>query len=89
MAREELVANRDLDAAEELLTPPNEKFEILVRQAARACEQALAAAKYYDGNPTLLEVVNNMGHTILTLRGSMQSLKSDPLAAFADVPPKT
>jgi hypothetical protein len=88
-ARDELIANRDLSAAAELLMPSHERFEIVLRQAARACEEALAGAKDYDGTPTLLDIVNNMGHTILTLRQAMLSRKSDPLAAFADVPPKT
>lgn len=89
VAREELTANRDLDSAAVLLVPLNERFEISLRRAARSCEDALAAAKDYDGSPTLLDIVNNMGHTILTLRQSMQSRKSDPLAAFANVSPKT
>jgi hypothetical protein len=84
-AREELIANRNLDAAAELLTPSHERFEIVLRQAARACEEALVASKDYDGTPTLLDIVNNMGKTILTLRQSMQQNKPDPLAAFADV----
>jgi hypothetical protein len=88
-AREELIANRNLDAAEELLTPSHERFEIVLRQAARGCEEALAASKDYDGTPTLLEIVNNMGKTILALRQAMQSTQQDPLAAFADAPPKT
>ena len=88
-AREELIANRDLDAAEELLTPSQERFEIALRQAARACEEALAASKDYDGSPTLLDIVNNMGKTILTLRQAMLANKQDPLSAFADVPTKT
>jgi hypothetical protein len=87
--REELIANRDLDAAAELLTPSHERFEIALRQAARACEEALVASKDYDGSTTLLEIVNNMGKTILTLRQAMQSTKPDPLAAFADVASKT
>ncbi len=88
-AREELIANRDLPAAVELLTPSHERFETALRQAARACEDTLAVAKDYDGSPTLLEIVNNMGKTILTLRQSMQSSKPDPLAEFADVPSKS
>ncbi len=88
-AREELIANRDLDAAAELLTPSHERFETALRQAARACEEALVASKDYDGTPTLLDVVNNMGKTILTLRQAMQSTKPDPLATFADVASKT
>lgn len=88
-AREELIANRDLDAAAELLTPSNERFEIILRQAARGCEEALAASKDYDGSPTMLEIVNNMGKTILALRQSMQSTQKDPLAEFANVAQKT
>ncbi|TIQ28747.1 MAG: hypothetical protein E5X48_31045 [Mesorhizobium sp.] len=88
-AREELVANRDLAAAAELLTPSSERFEIVLRQAARACEDALAASKDYDGSPTLLDIVNNMGKTILTLRQAMQASKPDPLSAFADATPKS
>ena len=88
-ARDELLANRDLATAAELLMPSHERFEITLRQAARACEDALAGAKDYDGTPTLLDIVNNMGHTILTLRHAMLSRKTDPLSAFADVPPKT
>jgi len=88
-AREELIANRDLDAAEELLTPTHERFEILLRQAARACEDTLAASKDYDGTPTLIEIVNNMGKTIFALRQTMVSMQMDPLAAFADAATKT
>lgn len=88
-AYEELVANRDLDTAAELLIPQNEKFEIAVRKAARACEDALGGVKDYDGAETLLQIVNNMGHTILTLRQAMTARKGDPLAAFANVSPKT
>ncbi|EHK58728.1 hypothetical protein [Allomesorhizobium alhagi] len=88
-AREELIANRDLDAAAEILTPSHERFEIVLRQAARACEEALAASKDFDGSPTLLEIVNNMGKTLLALRQGMLSTQSDPLAAFADAPSKT
>jgi hypothetical protein len=88
-AREELIANRNLDGAAELLTPSNERFEIILRQAARACEEALAASKDYDGSPTMLEIVNNMGKTILALRRVMQSTQKDPLAEFADAAPKT
>jgi hypothetical protein len=81
-AREELIANRDLDAAAEMLTPSHERFEITLRRAARACEEALAASKDYDGSPTLLEVVNSMGKTILRLRNAMKADTLDPLAAF-------
>ena len=88
-AREELIANRDLDTAAKLLTPSHERFETALRQAARACEEALVASKDYDGTPTLLEIVNNMGRTILTLRQAMQSIKPDALAAFANVATKT
>jgi hypothetical protein len=58
-------------------------------QAARACEEALAASKDYDGSPTMLEIVNNMGKTILALRQAMQSTQKDPLAEFANATPKT
>jgi len=88
-AREELIANRDLDAAEEVLTPSSERFETLLRQAARACEEAYDASKEYVDSPTLLEIVNNMGKTVLALRQRMLAAKVDPLAAFADDSPKT
>lgn len=88
-ARDELIANRDLDAAADLLTPSNERFEIILRQAARGCEEALAGSKDYDGSPTMLEIVNNMGKTILALRQAMQSMLKDPLAEFANAVAKT
>lgn len=83
-AFEELVANRDLDAATDVLTPAEDRFEIALRQAARGCSNALALADSYDGNPTLLQVVANMGKTILTLRDAMQGRQGDPLAGLAD-----
>jgi hypothetical protein len=84
VAREELVANRDLDTAFSMLTPANIKFETSLRQAARACEKALADAKDYDGSPQLLEIVTGMGRIILAIRAAMQSGQKDPLAELAD-----
>lgn len=82
-AREELVANRDLEAAFEALTPANLKFETSLRQAARACENALGDAKDYDGNPQLMEVVTGLGRTVIAIRAAMQSTQKDPLAELA------
>jgi hypothetical protein len=87
-AREELVANRDLDAAAALLTPAEERFEVLLRQAARACEEAFHASAGYNGNPVLLDVVNGMARTLVALRESMRSRQPDPLAAFENAPLK-
>jgi hypothetical protein len=88
-AFQELLANRDLDKAETELTSSNERFDIAVRRAARACEEALVSVDDYDGSKALLDVVNNMGSTILTLRERMSQRRPDPLAAFADATPKT
>jgi hypothetical protein len=88
-AREELVANRDLDSAANLLTPVEERFELLLRQAARACEEAFHASTGYDGNPVLFEVVNGMARTLVALREAMRSRQPDPFAAFADAPRKS
>lgn len=85
-AFEELVANRDLAAAIEVLTPGEDRFEIALRQAARSCSNALAQADNYDGSPELLKVVANMGKTVLTLRDAMQGRQGDPLAGLADEP---
>ena len=85
-AFEELVANRDLDAATDVLTPAEDRFEIAVRQAARACSNALALADNYDGSAALLQVVANMGKTILTLRDAMKGRQGDPLEGLADDP---
>jgi hypothetical protein len=83
-AFEELVANRDLGSAVEILTPGQDRFEIALRQAARSCSNALALADSYDGSPDLLQVVASMGKTVLTLRDAMQGRQGDPLAGLAD-----
>jgi len=83
-AYEELVANRDLVSATAVLTPAEDRFEIALRQAARSCSNALAMADNYDGNPALMQVVANMGKTILTLRDAMHGRQDDPLAGLAN-----
>jgi hypothetical protein len=88
-ALEELVANRNLDSAAELLTPVDERFELLLRQAARACEDAFHASTGYNGNPVLLEVVNGIARTLVALREAMRSRQPDPLAAFDDAARKS
>lgn len=79
-AYEELIANRDLDRAFELLTPKHQRFEIALRKASQAAEGALAEVKNYDGSADMLEVVTDLGKTVLTLRSRMQDSISDPLA---------
>ncbi len=79
-AFEELVATRDLDRAFELLTAKNHRFEIALRKASQAAEGALAEVKNYDGSGDMMEVVTDLGKTVITLRSRMQASISDPLA---------
>lgn len=92
-ARDELIATGDLDRAATRLTPPADRFDIAVREAAKSAEDALLLVDGYDGSPTLIDVVTGVGRTALMIRTRMEEKLSnqstDPLAAFANAPRKS
>jgi hypothetical protein len=90
-ARSELIATYDLTRAEMSLTPPSDRFDVAVREAAKACENALSLVDGYDGSQLLFDIVNGSGKTILNTRNRMDEIRSskkekDPLAAFGNEP---
>jgi hypothetical protein len=92
-ARDELIATSDLDRAETRLTPPAERFDIAVREAAKSTEDALLLVEGFDGSRVLIDIVNGIGRSALSMRTRMQekltSTSSDPLATFANGPRKS
>jgi hypothetical protein len=87
-ARDELIATGDLHRAETRLTPPASRFDIAVREAAKATEDALLLVEGYNGDRVLIDIVTGIGRTALTMRNRMQEKISDtsidPLATFAN-----
>jgi hypothetical protein len=92
-ALDELVATQDLSRAASRLTPISERFDVAVREAAKATDDALLLIEGYDGNPVLIDIVTGIGRTALTMRNQMQEQQksgaSDPLASFVDAPAKS
>ncbi len=90
-ALDELIATGDLDRAATRLTPPAERFDVAVREAAKATEDALLLVDGFDGSRLLIDIVTGIGRTALSMRNQMEekikSGNSDPLATFADNAP--
>ncbi|CAO3406631.1 hypothetical protein [Azospirillum largimobile] len=85
----ELRATNDLQRAETQLTPAAQRFDLALRAAAQAMEHAEELASDYDGDPVLLNIVNNIGKTVINTRKRMQEIIDkqkpvDPLAALSD-----
>jgi hypothetical protein len=93
-ARDELIATSDLNRAETRLTPPADRFDIGLREAAKSAEDALLLVEGFDGNRVLIDIVTGIGRTALTMRTRMEEIagnkkQKDPLAAFDDASRKS
>jgi hypothetical protein len=62
-----LIAERNLDSAFERVEPAGKRFEDALLKASRQCEDANKLSGHYDGDYTLLQVVEGMQRTVKSL----------------------
>ena len=72
-AKHMLLAKRDLRAAYERVEPASTRFEDALMKSAKQCEDTMALAGSYDGEPTLLRVADGLNKTTRTLLGAMKA----------------
>lgn len=66
-AKKLLVAERNLDSAFERVEPASKRFEDALLKASRQCEDANKLSGHYEGDGTLLQVVDGMQKTVKSL----------------------
>jgi len=66
-----LIATRRLDIAFEQVEPASDRFKDALIIASRQCENALGLSTHYDGDGTLLAMVQNLASTVRNLRDAM------------------
>ncbi len=67
VARKALMADRNLEAAHELLEPASQRFAEALLSASERCEAAMKLSGHYEGEEELLAVAEGMENTVAGL----------------------